>query len=120
MKVRLEFNPRDLWIGAYWKRSEGGGLDVWVCLVPALPLHFSRPRVTCDESLDGRFGRRRFRARLMRDGIETDAETFHAYDAQQAEVAAHRWWGNFSRGCEGYDFEVEEVKDAEVAEEVPV
>jgi hypothetical protein len=37
--VRIEFKPRDLWIGAYWKRL-GNTLDLWVCLLPCLPIHF--------------------------------------------------------------------------------
>jgi hypothetical protein len=54
--VRLEFQPRDCWIGVFWKRSEAGResltpgrvvssvrvvmqTDVWICLVPMLPLH---------------------------------------------------------------------------------
>jgi hypothetical protein len=39
--VALEFKPQDLWIGAYWHRSEDG-LDVWVCLLPMLPIHVWR------------------------------------------------------------------------------
>ena len=60
----FEFEPRDLWIGAYWSRTEAGiamdpwakkdrdawrrlaGLvvtrvDVYVCLVPTVPLRIS-------------------------------------------------------------------------------
>jgi hypothetical protein len=37
--VRVEFKPQDLWVGAYWKRV-GHVLDVWLCLLPCLPLHF--------------------------------------------------------------------------------
>lgn len=49
--VRLEFKPADLWIGAYWtlepetfvKRSglrmTGYVFNLWLCLVPCLPLH---------------------------------------------------------------------------------
>jgi hypothetical protein len=45
--VRVEWRPQDLWIGAFWKREEHGGFilrtfDLWVCLVPCLPIHFSR------------------------------------------------------------------------------
>ena len=38
--LQLEFKPQDLWIGLYWRR-EGNCVDVWVCLLPCLPLHFS-------------------------------------------------------------------------------
>lgn len=36
----FEWSPRDLWIGAYWKRI-GNAWDLWVCLVPCVPLHIS-------------------------------------------------------------------------------
>jgi hypothetical protein len=52
---RIEFKPQDLWIGAYWKRNEacGGDMahDIWVCLLPMVPLHFQwriRPRRSAD------------------------------------------------------------------------
>jgi hypothetical protein len=38
--IALEFKPQDLWIGAYWKRI-GHCVDVWICLVPMLPIHVS-------------------------------------------------------------------------------
>ena len=38
IKVRLEFKVEDLWIGAFWRRDDVG-LDIWVCLLPCLPLH---------------------------------------------------------------------------------
>jgi hypothetical protein len=44
--LRVEFRPRELWIGAHWKRgwcgifSLGRSLDVYVCLLPMLPIHF--------------------------------------------------------------------------------
>lgn len=36
----IEFKPQDLWIGAYWKR-DGNCLDVWICLIPCVPIHLS-------------------------------------------------------------------------------
>jgi len=55
--LRLEFKPEDCWIGVFWKRSGGvqypnhgaidgfyNQLDVWVCLLPMLPIHYSRRR----------------------------------------------------------------------------
>jgi hypothetical protein len=38
VRIRLEFKPQDLWIGAFWRRSIDV-LDVWVCLIPCLPIH---------------------------------------------------------------------------------
>lgn len=35
---RLYFEPRDLWIGAYWNH-EHGMLDLYICPVPCLVLH---------------------------------------------------------------------------------
>ena len=42
LKVRLEFEPRDLWIGIYWESCVIGKMqhyDVWVCIMPTLPIH---------------------------------------------------------------------------------
>jgi hypothetical protein len=38
----LEFNPQDLWFGVFWRSGRDAGshtLDLWVCLLPCLPLH---------------------------------------------------------------------------------
>lgn len=51
MKISAKFNPQDLWVGAYWERRHAAAcdyhdvpgintLDVWVCLVPMLPIKF--------------------------------------------------------------------------------
>ncbi len=43
---RVEWKPQDCWIGVFWKRGgqwPGFGtvsLDVWVCVLPMLPVHF--------------------------------------------------------------------------------
>jgi hypothetical protein len=45
ISVRLLFEPRDLWVGAYWNRQrERCEWMVYVCLIPCLPIriHFSR------------------------------------------------------------------------------
>lgn len=58
MSVRLEWKPQDLWIGAFWKvsgltRSYVAGtteyreyqrVDLWVCLLPMVPIHLSWER----------------------------------------------------------------------------
>lgn len=41
MNFAIEWKPQDLWVGVFWKRSRNGfRLDVWVCIIPCLPLHF--------------------------------------------------------------------------------
>lgn len=37
--ARVERKPQDCWVGVFWKRDYPWSLDVWVCLVPMLPLH---------------------------------------------------------------------------------
>lgn len=46
LSAAFEFKLQDCWIGAYWKRIESSSVscervqvDVWVCLLPCLPLH---------------------------------------------------------------------------------
>lgn len=38
MRLRLEFKPQDCWIGVYW-RTKNDWVDVWVCVLPMVPLH---------------------------------------------------------------------------------
>lgn len=38
--VALEFKIEDLWIGAFWKRI-GNCVDLYICLLPCLPIHIS-------------------------------------------------------------------------------
>jgi hypothetical protein len=43
-RLRLEFKPADLWIGAFIKRRRvlaASFWDLWVCLIPMLPIHFA-------------------------------------------------------------------------------
>lgn len=44
-RVRPEFKRADCWVGAFWRTEHepNGGyrnIDVWVCLLPMLPIHF--------------------------------------------------------------------------------
>lgn len=49
MRIRFEFKPQDLWIGVYWRlrtlkdylENWETGIDIWICLLPMLPLHIS-------------------------------------------------------------------------------
>jgi hypothetical protein len=38
--AQLEWKLQDFWIGAFWKR-QGNCIDLWVCLLPCVPLHVS-------------------------------------------------------------------------------
>jgi hypothetical protein len=37
VSISIQLKPQDLWVGAFWKRSEGGW-TVWICLLPCLPI----------------------------------------------------------------------------------
>ncbi len=39
LPARIEFKPQDCWVGAFWK-SSGHLVDVWVCVIPMVPIHF--------------------------------------------------------------------------------
>ena len=36
--IRFEFKLQDLWCGVFWKDSSYQ-CDIWICVVPTLPLH---------------------------------------------------------------------------------
>ncbi len=50
--MKIQFDPRDLWIGVYWKRtsrvttlnSDSDCYTVYLCLVPCFPIIFSLRR----------------------------------------------------------------------------
>lgn len=42
-RARFEWKVEDAWIGAYWRRSEDA-FDLWICLLPCVPLHITRRR----------------------------------------------------------------------------
>ena len=68
MRIRIEFQPRNCWIGVFPRRTvehrlhrprEGRPfiasrprLDVWICVLPCLPLHITRFGEETRESLD--------------------------------------------------------------------
>lgn len=54
MRLRLRWKPQDCWVGVFWRRDRRAGMfvdrgwvewterwDVWVCLLPMLPIHLS-------------------------------------------------------------------------------
>jgi hypothetical protein len=43
--LKVEWKLQDFWVGAYWERDPRWGLDVWVCIIPTLPLHFGWRRM---------------------------------------------------------------------------
>ena len=59
MRIRLEFKVNDLWIGAFWKVTRGSSdgsffpvtTDVWICLLPMVPLHLTWTRMEHDYAL---------------------------------------------------------------------
>jgi hypothetical protein len=51
VKVQFQWEPRDLWIGAFWRFNYGMTpryytFHLYVCLVPMLPLHVTVLRET--------------------------------------------------------------------------
>ena len=40
--LRLEFKLQDFWVGLFWKNTPER-LDIWICLIPCLPLHYASP-----------------------------------------------------------------------------
>lgn len=51
--ARFEFKPADCWIGLFWKCSRpstfwqaGRPFELWICLVPMLPLHITVQHLT--------------------------------------------------------------------------
>lgn len=46
-RLKIEFNPRDLWIGAYFTAKDYRGIrthHVYICVLPCLPIHVSWKR----------------------------------------------------------------------------
>ena len=40
--ARFKFKKEDFWIGIFWKKNawcNGESLDIWICLLPMIPLH---------------------------------------------------------------------------------
>ena len=43
MRIKLEFEPRDLWIGIYWRYDHAyyNMRHLFICLIPCLPIHIT-------------------------------------------------------------------------------
>jgi hypothetical protein len=45
IKVQFQFEPRDLWVGVFWriKKRKGVGefLHLYICILPLIPLHIT-------------------------------------------------------------------------------
>lgn len=40
--ARFEWKLNDFWVGAFWRRWGRHRFDLWICLIPCIPLHISR------------------------------------------------------------------------------
>lgn len=41
LKVQLQFEVRDLWIGVFWRKTEIA-LHIYICIVPLFPIHITK------------------------------------------------------------------------------
>lgn len=44
INLTVEYKPNDLWVGVYWKNTKSveskyRKLDIYICLLPMLPIH---------------------------------------------------------------------------------
>jgi hypothetical protein len=37
--AQLEFKLADMWIGCFYSQDDIGRINIWVCLLPCLPIH---------------------------------------------------------------------------------
>lgn len=48
IRARLEWKLEDFWVGAFWRKSPQSPLvDIWICLLPCVPLHITLYKVRC-------------------------------------------------------------------------
>lgn len=43
LKVQIQWEPRDLWIGVFWRKTDLC-LHIYICLLPLVPIHICRLR----------------------------------------------------------------------------
>lgn len=59
MTARIELQPHDLWIGVFWKRYRLAATwryDLWLCIVPVLPVHLRWHRPATGPTSDNQPG----------------------------------------------------------------
>jgi hypothetical protein len=39
--LNWQWEPRDLWVGAFWRVSETGMFHLYICLLPLIPFHLT-------------------------------------------------------------------------------
>jgi len=49
LKVQFQLEPKDLWIGLFWRRTEIA-LHLYICILPIVPLHITIARSVKEES----------------------------------------------------------------------
>lgn len=54
---RVEWKPQDCWLGVFWRNKSPLALDVWVCLLPTLPIHFGWQAVIYHDAPPAELGR---------------------------------------------------------------
>lgn len=40
LKAQFQFEPRDVWVGLFWRRTEIA-LHLYICILPLVPLHIT-------------------------------------------------------------------------------
>ena len=40
LKIQFQFEPRDLWVGLFWRQTEVA-THFYICLLPTIPLHIT-------------------------------------------------------------------------------
>lgn len=43
LKVQIQWEPRDVWIGLFWRKT-GIALHFYICILPMVPLHITVKR----------------------------------------------------------------------------